>query len=415
MRYALPTAVLVFASSSLAQAPMLHANEVAAHRQALQWLDQTVDQRVKVAPGLSGYELWVFGADGSGQPKVAINPFGTRNGLDPQATAVLLLMPQRGTPNPGRMLFVNRGGRLFVGERPADATDRWQPTVETFAAPGVPATLNNMLLDSGTAQDGTRWQRLEAIEAGATTAQRVRLVYDGATVPENTLVEIGASRLPWHPAWLPLGDLPVVAMRATALPTGQPEGQSLAEGNGVPARDLRLHVTFGSRSVVLRPEDVTHDGNELRVTIRGAAIAEDSWFYDQGWAAHGLQVLAAAQLAYRSARTLDRDGDGNGEFGAPATVLRRESGEFQTLPNGRFLFRNHLFAFHLADTADGAEQHFVAYGWPAVAHDEHDLAFFVDERGIVHRCRAAGHFAGHDRAPAANSAAQPELGWVPLR
>ena len=411
MRVSLPTAVLVFASSSLAQAPMLHASEVAAHRQALQWLDQTVNQRVKFAPGLSGYDLRVFGADGSGQPKVAINPLGTDNGLDPQATAVLLLMPRRGTPNPGRMLFVNRGGRLFVGERPADATERWQPTVETFAAPGVPATLNNMLLDSGTAQDDTRWQRLEA---GATTAQRVRLVHDGATLPENPLVEIGASRLPWHPAWLPLGDLPVVAMRGTALPTGQPEGQSVAEGNGVPARDLHLHVTLGSRSVVLRPDDVTHDGNELRVTFRGVAAADD-WLDDQGWAAHGLQMLADAQLAYRNAHTLDRDGDGRGEFVAPTTALNRYRGQFQELPNGRFLFRNHLFAFHLAETADGAEQHFVAYGWPAVAHDEHDLAFFVDEHGIVHRCRAAGKFAGHEQAPAANSAAQPELGWVPLR
>lgn len=411
MRCPLATAVLVFASSSLAQAPMLHANEVAAHRQALQWLEQTVNQRVKVAPGLSGYDFRVFGTDRQGKPKVAINSLGTDNGLDPQATAVLLLKPQRGTPNPGRMLFVNRGGRLFVGERPADATDRWQPTVETFAAPGVPATLNNMLLDSGTAQDGTRWQRLET---GATTAQRVRLVHDGATLPENTLVEIGASRLRWHPAWLPLGDLPIVAMRATAQPNGQPEGQSVAEGNGVSARDLHLRVTLGSCSVVLRPDDVTYEGNELRVTIRSAA-AEDEWLDDQGWAAHGLQMLADAQLAYRKAHTLDRDGDGRGEFVAPTTALNRYRGQFQELPNGRFLFRNHLFAFHLTDTADAAEQHFVAYGWPAVAHGEHDLAFFVDERGIVHRCRAAGQFAGHDRAPSANSSARAELGWVPLR
>lgn len=414
MRCPLPTAVLVFASSSLAQAPMLHASEVGAHRQALGWLGQTVNQKVQIAAGLRGYDFWVFGADGHGHPEVAKNPLGADNGLDPQATAVLLLTPQRGTPNPGRMLFVNRGGRVFVGERPADATDRWQPTVETFAAPGVPATLNNMLLDSGTAQDGTQWQRLEALEAGATTAQRVRLVHEGATWPANPQVEIGASRLRWHPAWLPLGDLPVVAMRGTALPTGQPEGQSVAEGNGVPARDLHLHVTFGSRSAVLRPDDVTHDGNELRVTFRGAT-AEDDWLDDQGWAAHGLQMLAAAQLAYRNAHTLDRDGDGRGEFVAPTTALNRYRGQFQELPNGRFLFRNHLFAFHLADTPDGAEQHFVAYGWPAVAHDEHDLAFFVDERGIVHRCRAAGQFAGHDRAPSANSSAQAELGWVPLR
>jgi len=415
MRCPLPSVVLALAGSSFAQVPILHANEVAAHRQAQQWVQQPVNQPVQLTAGLAAYDWRVFGSDGHGSPAIDHNRRGQDNGLDPLATAVLLLTPQRGAQNAGRMLFANRGGRIFVGEPPTDPTGRWQPTVETFAAPGVPATLNNMLLDSGIAQDGTRWQRLEALEAAPAREQQVRLVHDGATGKEKSLVEIGASRLPWHPAWLPLGDVTVVSMRAPASAAGQPDGQSLATGTGVPARDLHLHVTFGKRSAVLTANDVSIDGGELRVAIREDALVDDTWLYDQAWAANGLRLLAGAELAFRTANSLDRDGDGKGEFGTPATVMPRNQGDFQTLPNGRFLFRNHLFEFHLANDPDTAELHFVAYGWPAVARGNHDLAFFVDERGIVHRCAATGRFAGHDQAPAADSRTHADLGWTPLR
>ncbi len=375
MRRPLPVVALALAGSLIAQAPILHANEVAAYRQAQHWLSQPVDQPVQPTAGLVGYDKRVFGSDRKGVPQISLNARGQDNDLDPQATAVLVLTPQRGAQNTGRMLFANRAGRIFVGERPTDAAARWQPTLATLAAPGVPTTLNNMLLDSGVAQDGTAWQRLESLEVAPARQQSVRLVRDNTTWKDDPLVEIGASRLPWHPAWLPIG----------------------------------------GKSAGATADDVRTDGDELRVTIGDDALVDDTWLNDQAWAAHGLRVLAAAEQAFQTANSLDRDGDGKGEFGTPAAVMPRRQRDLQQLPNGRFLYRNHLFEFYLANDPDTAEQHFVAYGWPAVAHGKHDLAFFVDERGIVHRCAATGRFAGHDQAPAADSMTHQDLGWTQVR
>ena len=411
MRTPLPILVLASAGGLFAQDPQLHASEVAAHRQAQQWLEHPVNEPVGYLAGLDAYAPVVFGLDEDGQPKQSRQLHGARNGLDPSATAVLLLLPAGSARNPGRMLFANRGGRVFVGEKPPNATDRWQPTIATFAAPGVPAELNNMLLDSGTAQDGTRWTRLESLETTTPREQRVRLVQVGQMTPPNALVEIAWGPRPWHPAWLPIGDLPVVSLRAQALADGQPEQERLAKGPGVPARGLRLHVSFPGQEVLLRPEDVRMDGDELVVSVRAEALADTELLRDQSWVATGLRMLAEAELAFRSSHKVDRDGDGVGEFGDAEVVLARYAGDWKKLPSGYYLFRNHLVSFHLAQDADGAEQHFVAYAWPAERRGANDLLFCVDERGVVQCCAADGRFAGEERTPAVDSVSRADLGW----
>lgn len=350
-----------------------------------------------------GYEAWVFGFDRDGKP---VRGPGAR--IDPEATCVMLMLPRGDALWTARPLFANRAGRMFVGELPAAAGADWKPTVATFSGPGVDVHLNNMLLQSGTAVDGTSWQRIDDSPQLAERPFRVRLrSRDDARVPAGR-VEIGGSPFLWHPSWVPVDDARVVSFHRV---TRQADAADVAlEGRGVAVRGMRLFAP-GLR---LTAANVSCGDDEIVVSYGREDLADATWLEDQAWAVHGLRLFAAAQQQARREGRIDRDHDGVGEFGTPDEVLPANQREYQRLKNGRFLFRNHLFEAHVPADADGAEQRFVAFAWPAQAHDAHDRAFRIDQTGVVRWCAAAGRFAGHERAPTVDGI-DASAGWQPLR
>jgi len=422
MRHLLVASLPLLAGCLVAQQPVLHASEVAAYHHLRAWLEETPGVRLAWSPFQLGYDAAVFGVDAAGEPRVDREQDNRRPGvIDAQRTTVLLCKPIRDSWHEARLLCTNRSGRVFVGRPPAASARNWQPSVATFAAPGVPAVIDNLLLESGTAQDGTTWERAESLEGDVLTEQRVRFVGLGAVakapfplVASFPLVEVGLGRLPWHPAWLRVDHLPIGSLRAHAHPAAASRDEEIAKGPGIAARGLHLAVRFGGVQALLRPEDVTFVDGELRVDMARATVAAADELDDQAWAAHALRLFAQDQLAARAANRIDRDRDGRGEFGQPDEVLAANRRNYQPAPNGRFLFRNHLFAVHVPAAADDAEQRFVAYAWPAKAHGPHDLAFAVDERGTVLACPAHDRFAGHDKEPDRAAIADSKSGWKPL-
>ena len=405
--------VLLCAAGLFAQEPVLHASEVAAFAKLQSLLRQPAGVPATYAPFELGYALFAIGEDRAGSAFQ-----GKVDGIDPSRPSVLFLQPIRDSLHPARLMFGTRSGRIFLGQPPANAPADWQPSLASIISLAGrqtidPVSIEDMLLQSGTAQDDTTWERAEAIERDGTRELTLRVTRTDGSEVDYPVVEIGSTRLPWHPAWLAVDHLPVVATRCHAPPPNAGPDRGVAKVRGLPARGLRLHVTDHG-DVVLRPGDVTFQDGELHIRIDRATVAPAKELDDQAWAAQALKFFAEDQLAARAAARIDRDRDGGGEFGKPDEVLALAH-RIPSAGDERFTFRNHLFAAHLPADADGAEKHFVAYAWPATAHGPHDLAFFVDERGGVHSCRAHERFHGHDNAPAADAATKDDLGWSPLR
>ena len=308
---------------------------------------------------------------------------------------------------------------MFVGPEQPPGT-AWNPDFASITGSGVEPHLGNMLLQSGVANDGTVWQRIDDAAGMGLRRQRARV----RGLPESRVlgaeIEVGAPRFAWHPGWLPVGERDVVAFRAglarPAAGAAEGAGGLVAEADGVAARDLQLSIRSCGGAAVLRPEDVAVVDGELVVTVPDGAFVRDDWLDDQAWAVEALRRLARHERAARATAAIDRDRDGRGEFGAVEDVVPQlELGSIRRLDNGRFLFRGHLFELHLPPGADAAEQGFVAYAWPARPDRPNALAFCVDARGAVRSCSARERFAGHDRAPAADAGADESLGWRSLR
>ncbi len=407
MRFTLLLSGLVFTSHLAAQprpapqpADEVRASEVAALQHLRTWLAGPPDVHVPIRPRQLGYDAVVFGFDRNGD-----EVRGSASSIDPEATSVMMMVPRADALWDARLLFANRAGRIFVGERPADAGADWRPTVATVSGPGVDVHLNNMLLQSGTAVDGTSWLRIDDSPAFAQRPLRVVLrSRDDARVAAER-VEIGSSPFLWHPSGVPVADARVVSFHQRVKATDAAE--VVLDGRGVAAPGMRLFVP-GLR---LAATNVTYGEEEVVVTYGRDDLADAVWLEDQAWAVHALRLFAVAQRTAQKECRIDRDRDGVGEFGSPDEVLPAGQRDYQRLKNGRYLFRNHLFEVHVSADADGAEQRFLAYAWPERAHDPHDRAFCIDESGMVRWCAAAGRFAGHEQPPAIGTAPSA---WQPL-
>ena len=400
---------LALTSHLLAQGPSepargLRAEEVGALRHLRTWLAGPPNQHVPLQSRTLGYEAPVFGFDRGGKPVR-----GQANRIDPEATSVMLMLPRGDALWPARLLYGNRAGRIFVGERPIDAGADWQPTVATFSGPGVDVHLNNMLLQSGTAVDGTRWQRIDDLPELTERPFRVRLhSRDDARFAAGR-VEIGGSPFLWHPSWVSVDDARVVSFHAMTKPGDAAEVE--LQDRGVPATGMRLFVP-GLR---LSAANVSYGDGVLVVTYGREDRADASWLDDQAWAVHGLRLFAAAQQQARREGRIDRDSDGRGEFGLPDEVMPANQRLYETRKDGTYRVRNHLIAVHVPADPDGAEQRFVATAWPETAHDAGDLAFTIDATGAVRMCPAVGRYVGHGAEPAADASAQPAPAWRLLR
>jgi len=242
--------------------------------------------------------------------------------------------------------------------------------------------------------------------------QRIRFVRPDGGRFTGFKFTIGGSRFRWHPGWLPLDDGVALAQSGPVL-VGE-IGEGSAAGRGVEARGLQLSLRHGQRWAVLRPGDVRARNGELLVVLPHAAMFARSRLDDQAWAAEALRQFAEFQRIAQADGVIDHDNDGVGEFGDPDSVVPRRR-RLRHSANGRYVFRKHLFEVHLPADVDGRERRFVAYAWPVTAVDRHDLAFAVDQRGVVFACSAHERLYGHDRAPHGEAIDDTKLGWRPLR
>ncbi len=138
-----------------------------------------------------------------------------------------------------------------------------------------------------------------------------------------------------------------------------------------------------------------------------------------------LKNLHRAQLEFRERAVVDRDGDGNGEFGwcselagtaplrgapadrwlaAPVLPLAFGNPEHGCFERAGYRFQLWLPAGCDRWTHEGtgapvdaerSEQEFVAYAWPT-AEDAGRRAFFLDASGDVFACRNAAGYRGDD-------------------
>lgn len=396
-------AALCFVPGLLAQSAQLTAAEVEGAQAMLAWQQSAVvgSTRVDDLGTARGYRARAI-VDVDGRDS-AVN-HRTRAGR----THAFVLWPYNDDRNrlqPRRLLFGTPDGRVLAGVQPLAAQADWQPAVETIAAPGVRAHVNNMLCTTGSSQDDTHWLRLQ-LDAGAQTV----IVTDDAGKPlADAQVSIGAAPFGWHPGWLRLDDGTARAMHGLTDATGTLSADAIA------ATGLCLSVKQDVRQAVLQPADVRQQDGALRIVVGAKAWRSAKALDQQAEAAVALRLGFHYQMQLHHDATLDQDRDGRGEFGLAFDLLpmqRRNqvlvAGDRRVLI-GAYLFEvflpgrdGHLASGLAADAAvdaDGAEQHFAILAWPARAGDGEARVFHVDERGIVTWSEAAGR-CGHRQAPA---------------
>ncbi|MCR9243864.1 MAG: hypothetical protein NXI31_02450 [bacterium] len=410
----LATFTLGLAAFAVAQRPVLQASEVSAWQQLREWqrrLDTVERMDLFVA---RGYELRFFGYDAAGQPGVSHKFEFTRD------YASLALFWPSDEVGPGRRaLMGNSLGHVYLGEPPqgVGAKDR-QPGFASVVGQGAPEHLNNMLLQNGAAIDGTRWQRVEALEgdiaADIERDMRVRVVRTDGEEVRGFELDVMAPRFGWDPSFTAIQGEGAVAANVAIQPADGSIGT--AEARGVPARGLRARLRHNRDRLVavLRPGDARMVNGELLVVLRDGALIPDKLANEQAWVAEALRRFHEFQMVAKAATKIDVDGDGLGEFGAPDEVVPARSRRYRRAPGGRFAFNGHLFEISLPETADGREQRFAAWAWPVKAQSRHDRAFGIDERGVVMSCSASQRFAG-DASPVTSAAWQDRsLRWRPI-
>ena len=404
-RLTLGACALQFAVALAGQSPVLHATEVGGYQAALRWQQEVEACQVRPDARCPGFTVRYFGYDRESAERADCD-----HEFDRQWASIAVLWPRADAMAGARAIMANSHGHIFVG-RARDGG--WRPELTTVVASGVALRLANMLLQSGQAQDGTVWHRIDGDPSLTPRRQRIRVEREDGQFVIGFVVEIGHSRFRWHPGWLPVDDAAVVAMRSAIEGRGTSSG--IAEGRGLRARGQHIMLRGPGCYVALQPGDVEITADEIVITVRRDARASRQQFDDQAWVAEGLWRLAKYELITRDLASIDRDGDGRGEFGSPDAVMPASQRPYRRLENGLYAFRGHLFRVYVAADADSAERGFVAYAWPASSDGAQERAFFVDERGVVHACRSGGRFIGCDGVLPATARDDATLGWRPLR
>ncbi|MCA8949694.1 MAG: hypothetical protein KDE27_09340 [Planctomycetes bacterium] len=403
---------LALGGTGRASAQSLAASEVPVLAQLRAWRDSLGELRPLQAIVAPRFEARFFGYAADGTPGASHEfRFAT------EYASIAVAWPGRDAIVPARPLMMNSLGQVFVGEAPAGASG-W-PAFASVVAADVPPHLNNMLLQSGIAADGTEWRRVEAVEgddAAVLRPLRVRVLrLDGGEL-DGFLLEIGRSPLLWDPSFTAIEGEGASAWWGRVEVTGRAEGRAV--GAGLPAVGLAVRlsraVPGGDRVARLLPGDVRMVRGELLVVLRDGTLVDREVLRRQAWAAEALRRLCRHELAARAAVTIDRDGDGIGEFGDPDEVVPTAERSYRRVDGDRLEFEGHLFEVWLADSPDVREHRFAAGGWPATPRGPDDLAFAVDQRGVVYCCSAVGRFAGGERPLTASALEDDTLGWRAL-